>query len=492
MGIMNFDGKDPNVTQALNQAATGIPTVPKNLDASSPLAESYVTSTSSLTNYPIVNNPQTDRVAMDTTTYPEATGTILGYASGHRVQVTYFQQLTLGSSIRTNVADRLNMTNMVNVAYARINNFEITLQSAFDFEYNSDKGNANTVCRALIYPNFSPLIGDYFLYPVGEGKLAFMRVSSVQPLTWRNSHYTQISFYFYSYATPSMMAEFQAGTRYTYWFDKKSYLLNGSCLLEESYYRDLRDLRIFKTVLAQHFFRKFFSHDLNSYMRPDGIYDPYVSQYMASMCSIRDVEKRPIQLYRDVFLTYQHTIWSRLLDPYNTTIEDIYPFYLFNVFEGFANNIMLTPLVNKTYVKVLSREQMEPLQDMDLPPRGFYPPFEVCINPIGRHAPPNGVVPVLPPVPAAPFQAESNPSGYYVLSGNFYNGDIEKMTPLEVMTWNAMRTKQLSDTGALLTLFVRQYQNLTDMEAFYQIPLYLRLMDIGISSIARKPPTLGL
>lgn len=492
MGIMNHDGKDPKVIQDLNQAATGLPNVPQNLDATSPLAESFVTSTSNLNNYPINNNPQTEKIAFDTTTYPEATGAILGYASGHRVRVTYFQQLNLGSSLRTNVADRLTETNMVNVAYARINNFELTLQQALEFEYNSQKGNANTVCRALIYPNFNPLIGDYFLYPVGEGKLAFMRISSVQPLTWRNSHYTQVGFYFYAYADGPLMAQFQAGTRYTYWFDKKSYLLNGACLLEESYYRDLRDLRIFRTVLAQHFFRKFFSHDLNSYIRPDGIYDPYVSQYMAGMCSLKDVEKRPIQLYRDVFLTYNHTIWARLLDPYNTTIEDVYPFFIFNVFEGFANDIMLTSLVNRTYVKVLSREQMEPLQNMDLPPRPFYPPFEIAINPIGRHGPPNGDVPLLPPVPVTPCSGESNSSGYYVLSGNFYNGDTSQMTPLELMTWNSLRTKQLSDTGTLLTLFVRQYQNLTDMEAFYQIPLYLRLMDIGMTSIARKPPTLGL
>ena len=491
MGIMKRDGSDISVQQDLYQSATGSPYVPSNINTLSPLAESVVTSTSDLTNYPIVNNPQTDKVAIDTTTYPQATGALLGYAAGHRIRVTYFNQLNLGSSVRTNVADWENESNLVNVAYARINNFEITLKNAVNFDYNPDKGNANLEGQALIYPQFKPLIGDVILYPIGEGKLMLMRVSSVQPLSWRNEHYTEISYYSFSYADAAKLSQLQTATRYTYWFDKNTYLLNGAVLLEESYYRDLRDLKIFRNVLAQYYYRQFFDLALNTYIRPDGIYDPYVTEYMANMVSVTEVDRRPSQIYRDTFLTYQNTLWHRLLDPYNTSIEDVSPYYAIKVFTGYANNIMLTPLTDERYLLSLSRKEVDPYVDGETQYNLLNNPvFPLSVNPVPLVTPPP--TQPLPAVSTYPFFNGGQPFGFYVLSANFYNGNTKDMTPLELTVWNAMRTKQLSDTGALLSLFIRQYLNLSPMDAFYQIPIYLRLIDIGVASIARKPPTLGL
>ena len=491
MAVLKPDGSWGPNTQALNQAATGSPVVPQNINVTSPLAESYVTSTSDLTNYPIVNNPATDNVALDTTTYPQATGALLGYASGHRVRVTYFQQLTLGSQERTNVADYLNEINMVNVAYARINNFEITLQNAFNFDYSDEKGNANLEGRALIYPHFMPLIGDIFLYPVGEGKLMMLRVSECVPLSWRNEHYTQISFYSFSYASTAKLAELQASTRYTYWFDKTSYLFNGATLLEESYYRDLRDLRTFRPVLVQYYYRKFFNEGLNTYVRPDGLYDPYVTEYMAGMCSVisGEVSKRPMQLYRDVFMKYDNTIWRRLLDPHTTSIEDLSPFYTVDLFTTYANSIMVSPLIDRSFLKSITREEADPYFNKDSALTNLSYPLSVNPTPLSN---PNCSQNPLPAVTTYPFFNGGQPFGYYVFTDNFYNGNIENMTPFELLVWNTIRTKQLPDSGSLLTLYIRQYLNLSPMDAFYHIPIYLRLIDMCVLSIARKPPTLGL
>ena len=116
-------------------------------------------------------------------------------------------------------------------------------------------------------------------------------------------------------------------------------------------------------------------------------------------------------------------------------------------------------------------------------------PLSVNPTPISN---PNCSQNPLPAVTTYPFFNGGQPFGYYVLSDNFYNGNIENMTPFELLVWNTIRTKQLPDSGSLLTLYIRQYLNLSPMDAFYHIPIYLRLIDICIRSIARKPPTLGL
>lgn len=445
MGLMSYDGSDPTNTSNLNNAATGSSTVPSNVEDSDPRRESPVTSLDDLNNYPIIKDPMFDRQAFDVTTYPNAWRTLQGYTQGHRMSVTYFNAIGQSADVRTNIADYPNERNVANTSYLRINNFEITLKGPLEWIYDKSKGEGNAVGQALSYSCFDPMIGDFFLGAAGDGKLALYRVSTVEPLAWRNSHMTQFGFYFFSYVDAGNLQFLQAATRRTVWFDKRSFLGGTAVLLEEDYYKDLTDLRRYRSILPQYYFRTFFDRGLNSFIRSDGVYDPYVVKYMASACSLQDVNDRPQQLFRDTDMTYDRTLWARLVDDNVTTIDDLNPYYTQRILRGKGNNIMLTPLVNGSVLTSLSRD-------------------DVTANP-------------------ALLQ------GYYVLSERFYNDDYDNMDALEQLVWMAIKTRSLSNTSNLLTNFVRRYLTLGRDDAYYAIPLYLKLIDIAIPSIARKPPS---
>ena len=454
MGLMKQDGSYAPIDQKLNEAGIGVPNLPANIEQTSPLYESPVTSTSQIDQYVLVSNPDIDKVSIDTTTYPNITKRLVGYSAGHRYTVTYFQNLNQGTNIRSANADFLETSNLVNSAFARYNNFELTLPNAPNFQYNPDQGNASVAGQALIYPGFKPMIGDFFLTGVGDGKLGAWRISAIAPTSWRNQHFTQVGYIWMKYADRTILQYLQAATKQTYVFDKQTYLTTSTCLLEENYYRDLRDLRSFRDILAKHYHNLFFDYSLNTFVRPDKIYDPYVVEFMASACSIYVIPRRPQQLYKNVSQTYMRTIWNRLLESTNTQINDLYPFYGTRVGSGEANDIFATPLVGKSFLKVLSKEEGNKLNNN--------PPLDT---------------------------PQRLPVGYYVLSSAFYNNDLQNMTPFENLLWTTINLRQLSQTEYLLNNFIRQYLNLSNEDAFYHIPLYIALIDIAIPSIARKPPS---
>ena len=445
MGFVPYDGSDPAISADLTNQATGSPNLPSNIEDSDPRKESPVTSLGVLDNYPIIKDPMFDRAAFDVTTYPQSWRTLQGYTQGHRMQVVYFNQLGQSADVRTHIADYPNERNVANSSYLRINNFEITLKGPLEWIYDKTKGEGNAVGQALAYSCFDPMIGDFFLGAAGDGKLALYRVSTVEPLSWRNSHMTQFGYYFFSYVDSGNLQFLQAATRRTAWFDKASYLGGTAVLLEEDYYRDLQDLRRFRSILPQYYFRKFYNRSVNSFVRADGVYDPYLVKYMASASSLRDVNNRPQQLYRDTDLLYDNTIWSRLVDDNVTTIDDISPYYGTTILRGKGNNILLTPLVNSSVLTSISKQQY----------------------------------------------AENPPvvGGYYILSEQFYNNDYDNMSAFEQLLWFTIKTRSLSNTGNLLTNYIRTYLTLPDEDAFYRIPMYLKLIDIAIPSIARKPPS---
>lgn len=445
MGLVDMDGKDPVVQAQLNNDATGSPNLPSNIEDSDPRKETVVTSVDDLNNYPIIKDPMFDRAAFDVTTYPNSWRTLQGYTQGHRMSVTYFNAIGQSADVRTHIADYPNERNVANTSYLRINNFEITLRGPLQWIYDKDKGEGNAVGQALAYSCFDPMKGDFFLGAAGDGKLALYRVSTVDPLSWRNQHMTEFGFYFFSYVDAGNLQFLQAATRRTAWFDKRSYLGGTAVLLEEDYYKDLVDLRRFRKILPQYYFRKFFDRGLNSFIRPDGVYDPYVVKYMASACSLRDVMDRPQQLYRDTDMKYDDTIWARLNDDDVTVIDDLNPYFTESFVRGKGNNIMLTPLVNSSVVTSLSQHEFQMNPDVS--------------------------------------------RGFYVLSDKFYNNDYDHMNELEQLVWMTIKTRVLSNTSNLLANYVRPYMTMDRVRAFYEIPLYLRLIDIAIPSVARRPPS---
>ena len=445
MGFMSRDGMSESLTPDTINDATGQSTLPANLNQTDPTLNPTRFQTDRLENYPIVGDPARDRQAFDTSQYPDSFRRLQAYMNGHRWKVTYFQQMGIQGDVRTNISDYPNEKNVIHTTYCKITDFEITLQGPLQWQYISQEGEGNALGQALFYSGFAPLKGDFFVGSVGDNKLGLFRISTVEALSWRNDRVHLVGFYFYNYADNGNLDFLEQATDQRKVFYKSSYLGGVSVLLEEDYYQDLQELKRFRSILAKHYYRLFYDDSLNTLRNPDGIYDPYLVKFMASACEYDIVKRRPQQLFRDTDLGYDYTIWSRLSDRVNTDISDLYPYWCGIEVTGMSNGIMLTPLVNAMTINVVGRDSTQAE---------------------------NGLI-----------------GGYYALGETFYEGDYENMTPLEQLVFTTIKERSLVDTATLLSQFLRQYLKLSNDEAFYTIPLYIKLIDVAIDSISRKVPS---
>lgn len=366
---------------------------------------------------------------------------------GSRQEVVYFQQYGTAGDVRTTIADYPNERSIALTSYRRIAKFELTLPDAMQFQYDPSTGEGNATGQALVYSGFQPAVNDFFVGPIGDNKLAIYRVSSVNSLSWRNDRVREIGYYFFNMADNGNLQFLESAVCEKRVFDKAMYLGDVSVLLTEDYYADLQELKRLRDVMCLYYYQRFFDTSVNSFRHPEGLYDPYVVRYMANVTPFLLVNTRPMQLYPNTDALYPFTIWELLTNSARRVVDGVYSLTSGTTMTGYANNIMLTPLMNGGVLTVVDEK--------------------------------------------SPQAALDAVSGYYVFSDKFYHNDYENMSDFEKLVWDTIRTRLLTNTPLLLSNYLRQYLTLTPEEAFYRIPVYLQLIDIAIVSISRRAPGKG-
>lgn len=407
-----------------------------------PNATTIVNNTDILDDLPIVKDPALERMAFDSAQYPQSTSSIIGYMRGHRVKVIYYRLNNMKRSQRSNIVDTPMNRHNIHTSLIRINDYELTLQDGWSFDFNIDTTRQNVTGSAYTYSQLNPLIGDIFLATVGDNKVGMFRVTGSKPGSWRSQSCFEITFYLFAYLTDDVISFLQAATDETLVFDKANFLGETASLLKEDKYIALETMRNMRISLAKYFFRKFYNQALGSFFRPDnGVYDPYLTKFVTGLCEYRVVKFRPRQLFAAVDLSFGESIWQRLLEPWNTAIADVCPFYRVNIYLGRTMDIGLTNIVNRPYMQIARPE-----------------PFNQAVF------------------------------AYYVFSEPFYNGDYENMLPFEQFLYAAIKNRYITDTTTLINTYLNNYLSLTEVDQFYQIPVYLWMIDVAIDSIARVTP----
>jgi len=431
-----------------------------------------------LNNLPVVSNPALDRMAFDTTQYPDVTNAILGYMQGHRLPITYFNQQGVGGTdIRTNIADSVSERHLLNTAYRRINNYEITLTTPWTFDYNPDTTESSVSGDALCYPGMNPLINDIFLTNGGDNKLALFKITAVTPLSWRNERAYQIHFSFYKFPQQQDLDLLQAATVQVNYFDKANYLDEVVSIFEEDRYQDLLTIRQFRTVLAQYYINTFYNTNLDTYMPPSGPYDPYVVRYMASKVPFEIAMKRPRQLQSNIEDSYAHSIWQRLSDRLTSTWDDVWARQSWRTEIRRSLDVNITPLVNHGYVILVSNDYTG---TPDAPCDPWDPAYAALLE-----ADP-GIYNIenQGPWPLQEEGPDPTPTPY-VLSAAFYANTTAQMSAFEQMLAQALATRQWTDSQTLINTYLNTYKSLSKSDQFYMIPFYLHLIDITDATLAR-------
>ena len=463
MGLVSVSGQGSSVAAQELQDGVGTPTIPY-APAEGVATNPTPTPSDVLQNNPSIRDPALDRLTFDTSQYITTLKNLQGYNKGTRVTCIYFQQLNENWNRRSNTVDTPTMRNNLSVSYRRINDYEITIPEPWEYEFDKTSAGSSLKGTAMLYPGMNPKVGDIFYASIGDGKLGMFKVSDIRPTTWFTQTAYEISYFLFDYASSIDVFPQQAATVITVNFVKDNYLGQTSSLLTQDKADDLQTLSTLRDYLGILFYRKFYNTMGNTLYIPGTtkLYDPYVVKFVNLILPYSVVKTRAAQLYPNVDLTYDNTIWSTLNSILLTDLTLVIPFYRSRFHRVPNLGVGVTSITNRPYLVVdeEARTDYTTNTNLNLPQST------------------NGEQIVDPADIAGAFPLND----YYVFTNEFYEANLPGMTALEQLTWKTITTRVCTDTQTLITL-AKAMKTSTVLDQFYHIPVIIKLIDIASSTI---------
>lgn len=382
------------------------------------------------------------KTAMSPSNYAEEYGAIVSYGDGSRVIVTYFSRGADSENKKTSDADVSISRNPIHTSYTKIKQFEITFTEAYTADFNTDNMESKAIGTAITYPGFKPVIGDIFYMDINDGNIGSFKITSVKRLAVRQGASHQISFILDQVVTTEYNKNIHRSVTKELTFDKATYLGDGTTLFEDDEFRQLQTLRRLRPTIIRYYYSQFYNESYNSLFSPDGIYDPYLVEFVNSKVSLLESGKRAAQLYPPI-TNYERTIWSRLTEPYTTSLHNLRSQYAHVRGESSRYDAGITTLINKPFVFIKASDDAK----------------------YNRHV------------------VELDVHEDYVLSSNFYTDNTESLTYLERAIKEIVFTREIMDIADVIHILLDNFAELPLDKAFYYIPLYIHIIDVCINTL---------
>ena len=113
------------------------------------------------------------------------------------------------------------------------------------------------------------------------------------------------------YLTPEYRDMLKTNTTVVMYFDKQKFVAGNTALLTSEGFTQKKFLEHVRLEIIEDYMERFYSNEFSTFMRPDGMYDPYVVEYWNKKVSIADTNLRPTQILISVS-NYPKTIWAVL------------------------------------------------------------------------------------------------------------------------------------------------------------------------------------
>lgn len=352
------------------------------------------------------------------------------FPEGSPIIVTYYHQNFSEIDVKTMPTDISPMAHPVHKDFTKILNFEMRLLEPLSPSFVEEDNSFDITGEAITYPGFIPHIGDEFFLDMGDGKIGEFKVNNVTPTSYRQGKYHKVNFEILNYVTAQIVERLDAGSRDTVYFDKNVYVGEGDYVfLKATSYVQLQELKKRHKELIQFYMNKFYSEAWESFLRPDGIYDPYVVEFLRQRLSIRDSKRRPSQLYTRL-TDYHKSIWYLFTDSeYTQSLDGIGSIAYVNYLQADALSTDLNALINRYFILL----------------------------------------------------GEGNNQSPYVFSEHFYSGNTPSMTPLEKLVYSYITTRTINIASALE--LISEYRVMSTINQFYFIPILIELVVVSIDAI---------
>ncbi len=274
---------------------------------------------------------------------------------GSSIFVTYFHQVTNNVDDRSHQADNVIEYDTVHHAYFKILHFEMKVQGSFEFNFDQEPATSSWEGKAYTYPYFKPQVGDYFLYEVEEGVMGLFKVNSVRRLSIRKATWSEISFELVKLPVTDddeVMKNVLESVSETYVFDTEAFLASNGALLTTDEAETINTLMSLRTNLIRYYYSKFYDYDYHhTFIRPDGIYDPYMIEFWYRLEEPCKGAVIPARLINKPY-NFNRSIWWRFLYPdykiRDTTIQT----YCIDTWRCRVWETTINSLINKKYILI--------------------------------------------------------------------------------------------------------------------------------------------
>jgi len=267
---------------------------------------------------------------------------------GYVIIVPYYHKLvdplirseSISTGVENDIAD----------SYRRINGLEIKMQDPLTGDYDLNDAQTQVVTRVVFYPGFVPKIGDFFLYPTAPDKLGKIEITSVTRLTFRSDTSYASDVFLSKYVDQADIDEYESRVSDVAFFDAEAFLLGKSVLLKTEERVLLDDIRSLEAKLKSYYIKKFFDRTwAYTIVREDGVYDPYVVEFVTRLFEWNEWPRYPARLI-DAPADYDESYWAQLLDPNPIDYSKVKRYHELVKCTMVSNSTRITSLLNRTYV----------------------------------------------------------------------------------------------------------------------------------------------
>lgn len=303
-----------------------------------------------------------NRVAVNTRRFVDVVADLKGYADGSPIKVIYYKEHYSETDFHGRHHTEEHLHN-VHKSVLKIIDFEIRMTGSLQYNHDQDENISKLEGEAFTYPGFEPEKGDKLIIDIGDGRYGAFEVNKPPVRTSiRASTYFKISFSFVHWATEEWVSHLDEAVVTVAYFDKLRFLNEPGALLEHDEVVEMKFLAKQRAKMIHYYKSKFLDEvTMYSFMRPDNVYDPYVTDFLMKTLEFTELGTMSVQLYQDApFMDM--SLWRALLDP-NIPLEGVPTAASRTLYRLGSKSVLMNSLLNRYYVRLVKSKSLKDYLD---------------------------------------------------------------------------------------------------------------------------------
>lgn len=255
-----------------------------------------------------------NKTSINTDRAAQVVADLKGYAEGSILTVTYYKQTAAETNSKGIQSDVDIQAHQTHKSLLRIHGFEMRSLGSLQYEHDAGDNVSRVTGEAVTYPGFNPSKGDKFIMEIEPGKYGEMDVIEVPArMSIKSSTYFKIAFSMVNWMSNARQVQLDNAVIDEAYFDKQRFLNEPGALLYHAEYMDMKFMELQSAQMVRFYSTKFLDKDIMfTFMRPDLVYDPYVTDFMLKITEFNEFGQVAAQLFKDA-PSMENSIWRALL-----------------------------------------------------------------------------------------------------------------------------------------------------------------------------------